>query len=201
MNTKTQKDILNFPLASGNMYYEVEEEMRLYLDGDCQSGFRLRGGVPSLGEISTVNFAEILLDFALAWNVPGDEEELYRQAKYFGSKIGEFLVNYLEQEMPERLSEMPLQRIDCAVQCILNSMDASFSVETHKNKYIYRFDCCPIIRVALAKGLFFEEEQAHMVLKAVCESCIQKIDPSIKVEFQRGDYAHHVIQVFSPAPD
>jgi len=44
MNIKTQKDILNFPLASGNMYYEVEEEMRLYLEGDCQTGIRLKGG-------------------------------------------------------------------------------------------------------------------------------------------------------------
>ena len=38
MNTKTQKDTLNFPLSSGNMYYEVEEKMRLFLEGNCRAG-------------------------------------------------------------------------------------------------------------------------------------------------------------------
>ena len=86
-----KKQVLTYPIASGGMCYAVENERTVYLEGDAGAGHKLYGQLPGGSEASAVNLAEVLLEFAMTWNAPGDQSEARRQMQVFGGHIGQAL--------------------------------------------------------------------------------------------------------------
>jgi hypothetical protein len=86
-----KKQVLTYPIASGTMCYAAENERTIYLQCKMETGFNLYGQIAGGGQASCVNLAEVLLEFAMTWNAPGDPSEAHRQMQNFGGRIGEAL--------------------------------------------------------------------------------------------------------------
>jgi hypothetical protein len=94
------------------MRYAVENERTVYLQGAPETGFSLYGEIPDGGEASFVNLGEVLLEFAMSWDVPGAPTEARRQMQIFGTHIGEALWMH------------PLPTASPRARCITNLIDA-----------------------------------------------------------------------------
>ena len=197
MHNETNIEVLTFPIASGDMYYEVEEAMTVFVRGDVQRGFRLCGELQDLEGAPVVDFADILLEFALAWDIPGKSEEFSLQAQKFGKRIAEKLNEKLEESVLGLSDLDSLARVNIVLDCIFRSMNASYTVEREGDQLCIEFKKCSIIKAANAEGLMLEEEHAHQVLKAVGENVAWEIDPNLQVEIHWKGEIDHSVRVFS----
>ena len=110
-----KKRVLTYPIAIGGMCYAVENERTVYLEGDPETGYSLYGQIPGTTEGSAVNLAEVLLEFAMTWNGPGDRSEARRQMQVFGGHIGEALAT----------ESVPVKPLNCGLHCSANAMSSS----------------------------------------------------------------------------
>ena len=83
-----RRQILTYQIASGEMRYVVENERAVYLQGDPETGFIIYGEIPDERDASSVNLAEVLLEFAMAWNAPGDASEARGRMHVFADVLG-----------------------------------------------------------------------------------------------------------------
>ena len=130
-----KKQVLTYPIASGGMCYAVENEQTVYLEGDPETGYSLYGQIPGTTEASAVNLAEVLLEFAMTWNGPGDPSEARRQMKVFGGHIGEALATQGAEVKPLNGG---LGRAAGALEDVFRSLDASFGYGQTKSEVSFQ---------------------------------------------------------------
>lgn len=192
-----RRQILTYQIASGEMRYVVENERTVYLQGDPETGFILYGEIPDEGDVSSVNLAEVLLEFAMSWHAPGDQSEARRQMETFGRHIGEALADQIAQTMP--VSGV-LQRAAHALEDVFRSLNAPLANQQQtKNELRYELDQCPLRVAAEVTGMGREADPAHHALNAICQSLVSAIDPKLRIQLPGGPNAEHVIRVLAPA--
>jgi hypothetical protein len=187
-NHKTQ--VLTYPIASGGMCYTVENERTVYLEGDLQTGYNLYGQIPGTSEASAANLAEVLLEFAMTWNSPGDPSEARRQMHVFGEHIGEALGKQSTGDPPV---DSALASAALALEDVLLSLD-------HTNGHVrFQLDQSPLRAAAEATGLEPETELAHHAFTAICRSLVSEIDPQLQVQLPGDPNAEQTISLTAPA--
>jgi len=182
--------ILSYPIASGEMYYAVANERTVWLQGNPEAGFSLYGAIPGGSEASSVNLAEMLLEFAMAWNTAGDASQARRRMQVFGSHLGQALAEKRAQAKPV---DGVLERAANAVEDILRSLDASFACWQTESEVRYQIDPSPLQVVAGATGMECATELAHHALNAMCESVVGVLAPELHVQLPDGPNAEQVI--------
>ena len=190
-----KKQVLTYPIASGGMGYAVENERTVYLEGDPETGYSLYGQIPGTTEASAVNLAEVLLEFAMTWNSPGDTSEARRQMQVFGEHIGEALATQSVQVKPVNGG---LGRAAGALEDVFRSLDASFACCHTKSVVSFQLDQSPLRKAAEVTGLEQEVELAHHAYGAICQSLVGAIDPKLQVQLPGGPNTAHTISVMAP---
>ena len=189
--------ILTYQIASGQTYYAAVNERAVYLQGDTEIGFSLYGQIPGESEASSVNLAAVLLEFAMAWNVPGDASEARRQMQIFGRRLGEALADQRAQAEP---ANGALGRAAAALEDVFRSLNAPLANRQQtKNELRYELDQCPLRVAAEVTGMGREADPAHHALNAICQSLVSAIDPKLRIQLPGGPNAEHVIRVLAPA--
>jgi hypothetical protein len=191
------KQILTYQIASGEMRYELENERTVYLQGGPETGFILYGKIPDAADVSSVNLAQVLLEFAMSWHAPrGDQSEARRQMKNFGRHIGEALADRIAQTVP--VSDV-LQRAAHALEDIFRSLNASIaSHQETENELRYELDQCPLHLAAEVTGMGREVYPAQHALNAVFQGLVTAIDPGLRIQLTDGPNARPVIRVIAP---
>jgi hypothetical protein len=177
------------------MRYAVENERTVYLQGAPETGFSLYGEIPDGGEAAFVNLGEVLLEFAMSWDVPGAPTEARRQMQIFGTHIGEALADQSARAKPVN---GVLGRAACALEDVFRSMDASFAYRQSKSEMHYELDRCPLHAVAQVTGMRREAELAHHALNAICQSLVSAIDPELQIQLPGGPNLEHTISILAP---
>jgi len=178
------------------MCYAVENERTVYLEGDAETGYNLYGQIPGGSESSAVNLAEVLLEFAMTWNGPGDPSEARRQMQVFGGHIGEALA---VQNATNKSFNCTLGLAACALGDVLHSMDASFACYQTPNQAKYQLDANPLRAAAEATGLEGEADLAYHGLNAICQSLVSAIDPRLRIQLPGAANGRNVISILGPA--
>jgi hypothetical protein len=176
------------------MRYMVENERTLYLRGDPETGFILYGEIPDGGEASSVNLAEVLLEFAMSWDVPGDQAEAGRRMQIFGRRIGEAVADHIVRTMPVR---DVLQYAAYALEDVFRSLDAPFANQQTKNELRYGLAQCSLRVAAEATGMGPEVDLAHHALNALYQSLVSALAPQLRIQLPGGPNAEHVIRVLA----
>jgi hypothetical protein len=190
-----KKQVLTYPIASGQMCYAVENERAVYVEGDRETGYSLYGQIPGGTETSAVNLAEVLLEFAMTWNTPGDPSEARRQMQVFGGRIGEALAT---QDVQGKPVNGVLGRAAGALEDVFRSLDASFACQQTKSQVSFQLDQSPLNAAAEVTGLERETELAHHAFNAMCQSLVSAIDPALQVQLPGGPNVEHTINVMAP---
>jgi len=187
--------ILTYQIASGQTYYAAVNERTVYLQGDPEAGFNLYGQTPGESEAFSVNLAEVLLEFAMAWNVPGDESEARRQMHVFGRHLGEALA---DQRARARPVNGVLGRAADALEDIFHSLGASFAYYQTESEVRYQLDLHPLQVAAEVTGMGREVGLAHHALNAICQSVVVALDPELRIRLPSGPDGEQVISLGAP---
>jgi len=179
------------------MRYEVENERTVYLQGGPETGFILYGKIPDAADVSSVNLAQVLLEFAMSWQAPpGDQSEARRHLENFGRHIGEALADRIEQTMP--VSGV-LQRAAHALEDIFRSLNAPIANQQQtENELCYELDQCPLHLAAEVAGMSREARPAHHALNAMFQGLVAAIDPGLRIQLTDRPNARPVIRVIAP---
>lgn len=191
-----KRELVTYPIGSGEMCYAVQNERTVYLQGDPETGFSLYGQTPGGGEASSVNLAGVLLEFAMTWNAPGDPSEARRQMQIFGGHIGQALATQSARSKPANAG---LGLAAGALEDVFRSLEASFAYRGTKSEVRYHFDQSPLHAAAEVTGLEQEAELAHYAFNAICQSLVSALDPELRIQLPGGPNAEHTISVTSPA--
>lgn len=190
-----KKNVITYPIKSGGLYCEVVEERTVILELDIETCPRIYGEIPDLGESSNINLSELLLEFALSLEGARNREKTVRRVEYFGNRIGEALADLIKGEEPE-CDRMVL--VSHAMDCILHSMGADYSVYEGEEALDYKLARCPLQSAAEMSGLRMSVESAHTVLNSICQGLVHAIDPFLEVHLPAGTADVHIIEVFAP---
>jgi hypothetical protein len=195
-NVNHSKPILTYPIASGEMYYEVVNQRTVYLQGDPETGFSLYGEIPGWGEDSAVNLSKILLEFAMTWSATGDAVEAQRQMQRFGRRIGEA---FAQQRVPGKSVNGVVGRAGDALEDVFRSLDAPFARRRTNSEVHYRLDRpCPLHMAAEVTTSEQEIRLAHLALKAICQHVVGTLDPKLRLRLPDDPNVEQVISVVAP---
>jgi hypothetical protein len=109
----------------------------------------------------------------------------------FGEQIGLVLGRHLKDSPLLETFTSPAAR---ALKCLLESMNARFTVEWIDNELRFAVDGCPIYKIAELTGLR-EVELAHYGFDAMCRSLVYALDPYLSLS---TSLETHIGQVVSP---
>ena len=190
-----KKQVVTYPIASRGMCYAVENERSVYLQGDVETGFNLYGQIAGTTEASAVNLAEVLLEFAMTWNAPGDPSEARRQMQKFGGRIGEALGTQSAAAQPVN---SVLARAALALEDVLLSLDTPIAFR-HTNGHVrFQLSQSPLRVAAEANGLEREVELAHHAFSALCRSTVSAVSSELELQMPGSPDAEHTISVTAP---
>jgi hypothetical protein len=194
--TAVKDNILTYPIASCDAYYTVESERTIYLKDDPGVGISILGEIPFLGEISSANLAIILLELARTIDIPGNKEKGIQLLKKFGNKIGDALVDHINQLLP---TSSEIDRIGFGIESILHSLDADYICRNIKNVKRYEINECPLCSAENISGIINETYNAHYALNSLYKDVVHKIDPSIGLSIFRSALSDHEILLIGGA--
>jgi hypothetical protein len=166
-----KKQVLTYPIASGAMCYAAENERTIYLQGKMESGFSLYGQIAGGGQASCVNLAEVLLEFAMTWNAPGDPSEARRQMQNFGGRIGE----------------------------ALGTQSATAQPVNSDGQVRFQLAQSPLRAAAEVNGLEREVELAHHAFSALCQRTVSAVSSELQLQLPGSPDAEHIISLTAPA--
>jgi len=191
-----KKQVLTYPIASGETCYAAENERTIYLQGDVETGFSLYGQIAGGGQASCVNLAQVLLEFAMTWNAPGDPSEARRQMQNFGGRIGQALGMRSAAAQPVNSA---LARAAVALEDVLLSLDAPIAFRHTNGQVRFHLHQSPLRVAAEATGMEREVELAHHAFSALCQSTVSAVSSELQLQLPNSPDAEHVISLTAPA--
>jgi hypothetical protein len=114
--------------------------------------------------------------------------------RLFGECLGEALARYLKDSAP---TETVTNLGACALECVLESMNAHFAVEQVSSELRFIVAGCPLEETAERTGLR-EVELAHYGINTLCQSLVYAIDPDLVVHAPLEARADHIFSVMTP---
>lgn len=189
--------LCSYVLASGDMFYGEAAQRFIYLSHNPDDGFRVRGEIPGQGQETAVDLAQILLEYSMTCKAISDLPDAYRQMDRFGARLGEALALHIIEGTPAKTDA---HRCYSALECVLDSMHASFTVQEVKGNLQYTLPNCPLCEAADRSGVR-HVRLAHHGLNAVCQRLLDGIAPDYAIQIPFSPTAEHVFSVIAPPAD
>ncbi len=186
--------LYRYPIASGDMYYAEVEQRDVCVYDDPVEGLRIWGEIPDVGSVTAVNLCQVFLEYAMycqTWRSPA---QAYYNMQLFGEHLGEALARYLKDNVP---TGTVANLGACALECVLESMNAHFTVEQISSELRFIVAGCPLEETAEQIGLK-EVELAHYGINTLCQSLVYAIDPDLVVHAPLETRADHIFSVMTP---
>jgi hypothetical protein len=112
----------------------------------------------------------------------------------FGERLGEALARYIKDNAPAEMATNPGA---CALECVLESMNAHFTVEQVGSELRFIVAGCPLHETAERTGLM-EVELAHHGINTLCQRLIHAMEPDLVVRAPLEARADHIFSVMTP---
>ncbi len=183
--------LLTYNVASADMFYVEVEQRDVCVCDDLSRGFRIWGEMHGGGSAATVDLCQIFLEVALSCQTIPDSDQARYKMRAFGKQIGQVLGRHLKDSPLLETLTNPAAR---ALRCLLESMNAHFTVEWIDNELRFAIESCPIYEIAELTGLR-EVELAHYGFDALCQSLVYALDPYLSVS---TSLETHIGQFISP---
>jgi hypothetical protein len=186
--------LFRYPIASADMYYCEVNQRDVYVSDDPEDGFRIWGEIPGGGPVTAIDLCQVFLEYGMYCQTWRDQSQAYRQMTAFGESLGEALAKYLKAST---LVDPVANPGACALECVLESMGANFTVEQVDSELYFTIAGCPLRETARRTGLM-EVELAHCGINVLCQSLIRAIDPGLLVDTSFEEQADHTLLVMAP---
>jgi hypothetical protein len=184
--------LLTYNVASADMFYVEVEQRDVCICDDLSRGFRIWGEMHGGRSVATVDLCQIFLEVALSYQAIPDSDQARYKMGAFGKQIGQVLGQHIKDNPLLEILTNPAVR---ALRCLLESMNARFTVEWIDNELRFAVDSCPIYKIAELTGLR-EVVLAHYGFDAMCQSLVYALDPYLIVS---TSLETHIGQLVSPA--
>lgn len=186
--------LCRYPIASADMYYYEVEQRDVCVRDDPEKGFRIWGEIPDVGATTAIGLCEVFLEYAMYCQTWRDLSQAYHSMQAFGERLGKALARYIQDNPP---AAMAANLGACALECVLESMNAHFTVEQVGSELRFIVAGCPLHETAERTSLM-EVELAHHGINALCQSLIHAIDPDLVVRAPLEARVDHIFSVMTP---
>lgn len=173
----SETSILTYPIASGDMRYMVEGLRTLYIENTNENNFVLFGNLPEANDTSKVDLAQVLLEFAMAWDVPDDQARSHQEMEGFGRFVGKTIAEQIKHQLPH--NSVP-QWADVGIQSILHSMNVPYTATQTPQELSYSFGKCPLCISAECTGMVGEVAMAHQAFMSLLQVMVNSLDPAVQ---------------------
>ncbi|HLF26539.1 MAG TPA: hypothetical protein VJG32_09390 [Anaerolineae bacterium] len=186
--------LYRYLLASADMYY-CEVNQRDVCVGDApRTGLHIWGEIPGGGPVTAVNLCQVFLEYAMYCQTWRDSSKAYQNMQAFGERLGKALARYIQDSVP---AEMAVNPSAYALQYVLESMNAHFTIGQVGPELRFSLADCPLLETARCTGLM-EVELAHHGIRSLCQSLIHFIDPDLVVCAPPEARVAHIFSVIKP---
>ncbi len=186
--------LYRYPVASADIYHYEVNQREIFICDDPEKGFRIWGEIPDLGSVSAVNLCQIFLEYAMYCQTWRDSAKARQIMQSFAEDIGKALVGYFKNHPAAALAT----HIGvCALECILESMDARFTIEQVEHELNFIVMGCPLLDTAKRSGLS-EVELAHYGVNLLCQSLIRALDPNLHIFAPETSWVKHIYSIGAP---
>jgi len=186
--------LYRYPIASADMYYEEVNQRDVCVCDDPEKGFRIWGEIPGAGDVTAVGLCHVFLEYAMYCQTWRDPSEACCHMQQFGEQLGIALAKYFRDNIALAGAVNPGS---CALECVLESMNAHFTIEQIGPELQFIVAGCPLHETAEQTGLR-EVELAHCGLNALCQSLIHAIEPTLSVQVPLAVGVEHIFAVTTP---
>jgi hypothetical protein len=186
--------LCRYPIASAEMYYYEVEQRDVRVCDDPEKGFRIWGEIPDVGATTAIGLCEVFLEYAMYSQTWRDLSQAYHNMQAFGEQLGEALARYIKDNAP---AEMTANLGACALECVLESMNAHFTVEQVGSELRFIVVGCPLRETAELTSLM-EVQLAHHGINALCQSLIHALSPDLVVRAPLEVRVDHIFSVMTP---
>jgi hypothetical protein len=119
------------------------------------------------------------------WN---DETQAYYQMESFGKGLGQAAAIYISDNI---LANGVAHPGACALECVLESLDVSFTMHQIGPELRFIIVECPFEEIAGSTGLP-QSELAHVGINALCQSLLEVIQPELPVSSPIDERVDHI---------
>jgi len=172
MKKISDKPLLAFFIASADMTYSEIAEREVYLLGDPQQGYALRGEIAGCGEGCYTDLNQVFLEFALSCEGCIDQQSAEASIANFGRRLGTLLVSHLPLNDPALAD---FERLSRAFDCVLDSLSVPYETQQTPDRLHYTLDYCPLCESSQVTGLNRELELARYGFVALCQSLVSAL--------------------------
>lgn len=189
IHTESQVRMLcRYPIASADMYYSELGQREVYACDDPRRGFRIWGELSGAGETSAISLIEVFLEYAMLCQSLYNETEAYYQMESFGKGLGEAAALYIQENV---LGQPMANPGACALECVLESMNANFTVGQVGPELRFLICECPFEEIASRTGLP-QSELPHVGINAMCQSLLHSVEPEAIVSSPYDERMDHI---------
>ena len=178
MKKISDKPLLAFFIASADMTYNEIAEREVYLLGDTELGYALRGEIAGCGEGCYTDLNQVFLEFALSCEGCIDQQSAEASIAKFGRRLGTILVGQLPLNDPVLTDS---ERLSRAFACVLDSMSVPYEVQLTQDRLQYTLDYCPLCESGQVTGLNRELTLARYGFAALCQTLVSALAPGWSV--------------------
>lgn len=144
---------------------------------------------------TAVDLCQVFLEYAMTCAAGYDKPQAFCKMENFGRRLGETLAEHIKSSTP---MESAKNLGACALECILEAMNAHFTVEQRGYELHFVLECCPLRLAAEYSGLY-DVELAHYGVNALCQSLTHALDPNLLVYAPSDERADHTFLVVTEA--
>ena len=118
--------LCRYCIASADMYYCEVDQREVCVCNDPAKGLRIWGEIPGEGAITSVTLCQIFLEYAMYCQTWRDSSQAHCAMQKFGECLGAALARYVQDNIS---LEQTTNRGAYALECVLKSMNAHFTIE------------------------------------------------------------------------
>jgi hypothetical protein len=172
-------EILNAPLfsyvlASADMRCIDIMEREVFLRRIPHAGLVFQGEIPGCVPDSAVDLSQILLEHAMSCSGFQEQSEAIEAATQFGERLAEVLLATTSDTITNL---PPKEKLSSAVNCILNSMCASYSEHSKEGLLEYSLENCPLRECSASNSIRQRVDLAHLSFVALLKKLINQLAP------------------------
>jgi hypothetical protein len=167
MKKISEKPLLAFFIASADMTYNEVAEREVYLLGDAEYGYALRGEISGCGEGCYTDLSQVFLEYALSCEGCIDQESAEASMAKFSRRLGMLLAS----QLPLNDADLAIdERLARAFACVLDSLSVPYDTMHTPDRLQYTLDYCPLCEAGQVTGLNRELSLARYGFAALCQS-------------------------------
>jgi hypothetical protein len=186
--------LCRYCIASADMYYCEVDQREVCVCDDPAKGLRIWGEIPGEGAITAVDLCQIFLEYAMYCQTWRDSSQACCAMQKFGECLGAGLARYIQDNI---LLERTANPGVYALECVLKSMNAHFTIEQVGPELHFVVTGCQLQETAEHTRLM-EVELAHYGINALCQSLIHTFNPELVVRAPLDAHADHIFSVTTP---